>query len=74
VQLVREAVKGPVLVRIVEVEDVLGDDVDLADPRSRGLELGKGGQASLRGGLLRRLLSPAGPGEGGQANEQAIPN
>jgi len=73
VQLVREAVESVVLARVVEVEDVLREDADLADARSRGLELGEGWN-----GLARRgLLGAAGPGcprQGRQAGEQAMPN
>jgi hypothetical protein len=66
VQLVREPVKRPVLVRIVEVEDVLGDDADLADARSRGLELGERREALLRPGRPPRR------GQGRQAKRKAI--
>jgi len=73
VQLVREAVESVVLARVVEVEDVLREDADLADARTRGLELGEARDALAR----RRLLGAAGPGcpcQGRQESEQAMPN
>jgi hypothetical protein len=57
--------------------------VDVADTRAGGLELGEGGNAVLYARflcavLLRARLLRAGrlacPGQGGKANEQAIPN
>jgi hypothetical protein len=73
VQLVRQAVEGLVLPRVREVEDVLRDDADVADARAGGLELGEGGNTSLRARLFGagRLACP---GQGGKANEQARPN
>jgi hypothetical protein len=69
VQLVGEAIKPVVLARIAQVEDVLGDDADLADARAGGLELGERRNAGRRLGA-----GPACPGQGGEANEQETLN
>jgi hypothetical protein len=69
VQLVGEAVEPVVLARIAQVEDVLGDDANLADARARGLELGESRKADRRLGA-----GPACPGQGGEANEQKALN
>jgi hypothetical protein len=69
VQLVGKAIEPVVLARIAQVEDVLGDDADLADARARRFELGEGRNA---GGRL--CAGPACPGEGGEANEQVTLN
>jgi hypothetical protein len=69
VQLVGEAIEPVVLARIAQVEDVLGDDADLADACARRFELGEAWNAG--GGLC---AGPACPGEGGEANEQITLN
>jgi hypothetical protein len=69
VQLVGEAIQPVVLARIAQVEDVLGDDTDLADARARRFELGEAWNAGWRLGA-----GPACPGEGGEANEQVMLN
>jgi hypothetical protein len=59
VDRVRGAVDEAALLRIVRVEDIVGDDPDFADQRAGGLELGDGGQrrggwrTGLRGGEAR---------------------
>jgi hypothetical protein len=70
VQLVGEAEEEVVLPRIVQVEDVAGDDADFADARAGRLELGERGEG-LR--LLRTGRAGC-PGQGREPNEQAIPN
>jgi hypothetical protein len=52
---VRRAVDEAVLVRIAEIEDVVGDDADLADQGAGGLQLFERGQGRgrLRGGQAR---------------------
>jgi len=69
VQLVGEPVEPVVLARIAQVEDVLGDDADLADARAGGLELREGRDAAW--GLCTGLACP---GQGGEANEQETLN
>jgi hypothetical protein len=69
VQRVGKAIKPVVLARIAQVEDVLGDDANLADARARGLELGEG-----RNAAWRLCASLACPGQGGEANEQETLN
>jgi hypothetical protein len=75
VQEVGEAEEPVVLPRIVEVEDVLGGDADLADARARRLELGE--RRQQRGCFCRypgrwlRLRPPGRPGQGREANESA---
>jgi hypothetical protein len=69
VQLVGEAIEPVVLARIAQVEDVLGDDADLADAGAGGLELGEG-----RNAAWRLCISLACPGQGGEASEQITLN
>jgi hypothetical protein len=70
VQLVGEAEEEVVLPRIAQVEDVARNDADFPDARAGRLELGE------RGNRLRLLRAGrAGcPGQGREANEQAILN
>jgi hypothetical protein len=44
VDRVRRAIEEVVFLGVVRIEDVVGDDPDLADQRAGGLELGDGGQ------------------------------
>jgi len=67
VQIVGEAEKPVVLPRIVQVEDIAGDDADFANTRPGGLQLGERRQA-LR--VLRAGPSRC-PGQRDQANEEA---
>jgi hypothetical protein len=59
VERVRRAIEDVAFLRVARVEDVVGDDPDLADQRAGGLELREGGQrrgrwcAGLRGGGAR---------------------
>jgi hypothetical protein len=69
VQLVGEAVEPVALARVAQVEDVLGEDADLADARARGFQLGEGWNAGR--GLGTGLACP---GQGGEANEQETLN
>jgi len=69
VDLVGEAENEVVLARVVQVEDVVGVDADLADARALRLELGKGRQASV--GRILRARPPGCPGQRRKANEQA---
>ncbi|HEV3010518.1 MAG TPA: hypothetical protein VGX52_15935 [Burkholderiales bacterium] len=68
VQLVRQTIEGVVLPRVVEVENVLGDDADFADARARGLELGK---ARNRRRTFLRARRRARRGERRQAKQEA---
>jgi hypothetical protein len=65
VQLVREAEQPVVLARVLEVEDVLRQDADLADAGAGRLELGQRGYAFLGFACL---------GERRQANGQPKPS
>jgi hypothetical protein len=73
VQIVRQAVERVVLPRIVEIEDVVRMDADLADQRPSRFELGE--RRQLRMGF--RLLRGCGGGRqrGGEAAAgQPAPN
>src|SRR5688572_15961697 len=69
VNLVCQAVERVVLARIGEVEDVLGNDANLADARAGGFELGERGHRIRRSFLRMPRLS--GRGERDQASEKA---
>jgi hypothetical protein len=71
-ELVGEAEEPVVLLRVVEVEDVLGGDSDLADAGAFGFELGERRNALGVGRVLR--LRRRGSSQGGEADEQAMPN
>jgi hypothetical protein len=72
-ELVGEAEQPVVLLRIVEVEDVLGGDSDLADAGAFGFELGERRQALNRRCVLRQRRSGR-AGQGGKEDEEAMPN
>jgi len=72
VQLVRQAVEGVVLSRVVEIEDVVGLDADLPDARPGGLELGESRNALGRL-LVLRAGRPGRRGQSRQATEKAMP-
>ena len=72
VKLVCETEEPVVLLRVLEVEDVLGDDPDLADAGARGLELGERRDLPSIRGILRARR----PGcrQRREADEQVVPN
>jgi hypothetical protein len=69
VQLVCQPVEEIVLPRILQVEDVLGGDVDVADARAGGFELCEARQALGR----RRILRAGVRGEDCQTDEKRMP-
>jgi hypothetical protein len=72
VQLVRQAIEDIVLPGVLEIEDVVGEDADLADARACGFELREARQAFRRRRLLRGGRR-GDAGERGQASEKRMP-
>ena len=74
VELVREAEEPVVLQRVGEVEDVLGDDPDLADARARRLELGERRNVRGLGGGSCALAAGPAAARAARQTSKAMPN